>query len=170
MSLPAELQSFTGRLLAVRSKDASLTADVARGITETTERYAYPYVVPATVGLRRKSAVTGATRALAMIAANKRIPNTSAPLGSCFNRIGGNADTIGMRLSLLIDLDIEQAASVIGDLVSRAPAVNFYALVELLTFWESGDADRDTAHRSRLVYDFYARPFKPTSTTQPKAA
>jgi hypothetical protein len=158
MALPDELKAFTGRLLAVRNSNASLAADVARGITGTTERYAYAYTVPATASLRRPAEITGAVRALAMVATYKRTPNSPRTLGACFGSIPGKADGVGERLALVVDLDVEQAAQVIDGLVGRCLAVNFYALVELLTFWDTGDLDRDTKHRSRLVYDFYSRP------------
>lgn len=160
MSLPDELQALTGRLLAVRNSDASLTADIARGLSEATERYAYPHTVPATAGLHYPAMVTGATRALAMVATHKRTPNSSATLGSNFAHIPGPGDGVGERLALVVDLDVEQAVQVLDGLVGRSTAVNFYALVELLTFWDTGDIDRDIKHRSRLVYDFYSRPAK----------
>ncbi len=166
MTLPEELNTFTGRLLAVRNSNRSLASDVARGITETTERYAYPHTVPATVSLWRPAAITGATRALAMVAKYKRIPNSPSRLGACFAKIPGTSEGVGERLALVVDLDIEQAAQVIEGLVSRCKSVNFYALVELLTFWDTGDLDRDTKHRSQLVYDFYARQAS-TAVTSP---
>ena len=168
--LPDALNSFTGRLLAVRNTDRALTADIARGITETTERYAYQYTVPATTGIRRPAMILGATRALAMIAVNRRTANSNATLGRNFTQIPGNFDSIAEKLALLVDLDVEQAAAVIGDLVSRAPAVNFFALVRTLTFWDTGDLDRDTSHRTRLVYDFYSRPDSTPTDSEPKAA
>ncbi|TFD45937.1 hypothetical protein E3T55_17635 [Cryobacterium frigoriphilum] len=158
MSLPPELQAFTGRLLAVRNSNPSLTSDVARGISEITERYAYAYTVPATAGLHYPAMVTGATRALGMVAKYKRTPNSSLKLGRNFASIAGTTDGIGERLALVVDLDIEQAAQVIEGLVGRAHAVNFYELVELLTFWDTGDLERDMKTRSHLVYDFYSRP------------
>lgn len=164
MALPEELKAFTGRLLAVRNTNTSLASDVARGITETTERYAYAHTVPATVGLRRPAAITGATRALAMVAKYRRTPNSAGTLGAGFANIPGNSGGVGERLALVVDLDIEQAAQVIEGLVGRSPSVNFYALVELLTFWDTGDLDRDIKHRSRLVYDFYSRPAKNKTT------
>jgi hypothetical protein len=160
MSLPDELQALTGRLLAVRNSNASLTADVSRGLSATTERYAYPYTVPATASLHYPAMVTGATRALAMVAMYKRTPNSSATLGSNFAHIPGAGDGVGERLALIVDLDVEQAVQVLDGLVGRSTAVNFYALVELLTFWDTGDIERDIKYRSRLVYDFYARPAK----------
>ena len=163
MALPEELKAFTGRLLAVRATDTSLASDVARGITETTERYAYAHTVPATAGLHRRSAIIGATRALAMVAKYKRTPQSAGTLGESFSRIPSRSEGVGERLALVVDLDVEQAAQILEGLVSRAPSVNFYALVELLTFWDTGDIDRDIKHRSRLVYDFYARAAK-TST------
>ncbi len=164
MALPEELKAFTGRLLAVRNTNTSLASDVARGITEATERYAYAYTIPATAGLGRPAAITGATRALAMVAKYKRIPNSSDTLGADFARIPGNSDGVGERLALIADLDLEQATQVIEGLVGRSPSVNFYSLVELLTFWDTGNIDRDIKHRSRLVYDFYSRPIKTTTT------
>ena len=160
MSLPDELQALTGRLLAVRNSNASLAADVSRGLSATTERYAYPHTVPATVSLHYPAMITGATRALAMVATYKRTPNSSATLGSNFAHIPGAGDGVGERLALVVDLDVEQAVQVLDGLVGRSTAVNFYALVELLTFWDTGDIERDIKHRSRLVYDFYARPAK----------
>lgn len=166
MSLPTELQAFTGRLLALRNSQPSLTADVARGISVVTERYAFPYTVPATADLHRPEMVTGATRALAMIAKYKRTPNSPLPLGRNFASIKGvtpgPTDGVSERLSLVVDLDIEQAAQVIEGLVGRADTVNFYALVELLTFWDTGDLERDLKTRSRLIYDFYSRPVSTT--------
>lgn len=160
MTLPDELQALTGRLLAVRNTDAALTADIARGLSETTERYAYPHTVSATAGLHYPAMVTGATRALAMVATHKRTPNSQASLGSNFALIPGAGDGVGERLALIVDLDVEQAVQVLDGLVGRSPAVNYFALVELLTFWDTGDIDRDIKHRSRLVYDFYSRPAK----------
>ena len=160
MTLPDELHAFTGRLLAVRNSNAALTADVARGLSETTERYAYPHTVPATAGLHYPAMVTGATRALALIATYKRTPNSTASLGSNFSLISGAADGVGERLALIVDLDVEQAVQVLDGLVGRSKSVNFFALVELLTFWDTSDIDRDSKHRSRLVYDFYSRPSK----------
>ena len=168
MSLPPELKTFTGRLLAVRGTDKakSLTSDVSRAITPETERYAYAYTVPATQELRRPAMATGATRALGMIAKYRHSLNSSEALGACFARIPGVADGIAERLSLLVDLDVEQASQIIEGLVSRADdariGINFYALVETLAFWDTGDPDRDLAHRSRLLYDFYTRPSTPT--------
>jgi hypothetical protein len=158
VSLPKELQVFTGRLLAIRNSNASMTSDVARGISEITERYAYAYTVPATAGLHYPAMITGATRALGMVAKYKRTPNSSLTLGRNFASIPGTTDGVGERLALVVDLDIEQAAQVIEGLVSRANAVNFYELVELLTFWDTGDLERDMKTRSRLVYDFYSAP------------
>ena len=164
MALPEDLQAFTGRLLAVRNTDTALASDVARGITETTERYAYPYTVAATQSLHRPSEITGATRALAMVAKYKRIPTTTGTLGASFAQIPDHGNAVGQRLALTVDLDIEQAAQIIEGLVGRSRSVNFYALVELLTFWDTGDLDRDIKHRSRLVYDFYSRPAKTNKT------
>ncbi|TFC98529.1 hypothetical protein E3T28_10850 [Cryobacterium sinapicolor] len=162
MSLPPELNAFTGRLLAVRNSQTSLASDVSRGISEVTERYAFAYTVPATADLHRPEMITGATRALGMIAKYKRTPNSTLPLGRNFASIPGVTpgpnDGVSERLSLVVDLDIEQAAQIIEGLVGRATAVNFYALVELLTFWDTGDLERDLKTRSRLIYDFYSRP------------
>jgi CRISPR type I-E-associated protein CasB/Cse2 len=161
VALPAELNSFTGRLLAVRGTDKGLTADVARAIAPETERYAYAYTVPATQELHRVEMRTGAMRALGMVAKYRRSPTTKNTLGACFSRIPGTTEGLAARLSLLVDLDVEQAAQVIEGLVSRADdahiPINSYALVEALTFWDTGDPDRDLAHRSRLLYDFYTR-------------
>lgn len=169
MALPDELAKFTARLLARRGTDKALTADVARAITPETERYAYAYTVPATRELFRPEMVTGATRALGMVARYRNSPVSKHSLGSCFARIPGVAEGVAERLSLLVDLDVEQAAQVLEGLVSRADdaqiGINFYSLVEILAYWDTGDPDRDVTHRSRLLYDFYARP----STPQKKA-
>ncbi|MBK5237787.1 MAG: type I-E CRISPR-associated protein Cse2/CasB [Actinomycetales bacterium] len=162
MSLPDELASFTGRLLAVRGIDKSLTADVSRAITAETERYAFAYTVPATQGLHRAATIAGATRALGMVAKYRRSPNSKDSLGSNFSRIPGAKEGLAERLSLVVDLDVEQAAQVLEGLVSRANdariPINFFELVNVLTFWDTGDPDRDLAHRSRLLFDFYTRP------------
>jgi hypothetical protein len=162
VSLPDELASFTGQLLAVRGKNKSLTADVSRAITAETERYAYAYTVPATAGLYLPTTITGATRALGMVATYRRSPDSKTPLGSNFARIPGAKDGLAERLSLVVDLDVEQAAQVLAGLLSRANdariPINFFELVNFLTFWDTGDPDRDLAHRSRLLFDFYARP------------
>lgn len=166
MSLPVELAAFTGRLLAVRGTDKALTADVSRAITPETERYAYAYTVPVTRELHRLEMVTGATRALGMVAKYRRSPSSKLALGACFAKIPGVTEGIAERLSLLVDLEVEQAAQIIEGLVSRADdarvGINFYSLVETLAFWDTGDPDRDLAHRSRLLYDFYTRPSAPT--------
>jgi hypothetical protein len=166
MSLPVELAAFTGRLLAVRESDKALTSDVARAITPETERYAYAYTVPATTELHRREMAIGATRALGMVAKYRRSPNSTSTLGACFARIPGVSEGIAERLALLVDLEVEQAAQVIEGLVSRADdarvGINFYSLVETLAFWDTGDPDRDLAHRSRLLYDFHTRPSAPT--------
>ncbi len=158
MALPEELSTFIGRLLAVRNTNKALSSDVAKGIVAETERYAFAYSVPATQGLKRAEAIVGATRALAMVAKYRRAPNGSRRLGQSFAGISGH-DGVGQRLSLLVDLDVEQAAQVLDGLVGRVDdvgaAINFYALVELLTFWDTGDIERDSRHRAQLSYDFY---------------
>jgi hypothetical protein len=162
VNLPPELQAFTGRLLALRNTNTSLTSDVARGISDITERYSYAYTVPATTGLHRPEMITGATRALGMIAKYKRTPSSTLTLGRNFASIPGTTpgphDSVSERLSLVVDLDVEQAAQVLEGLVDRANAINFYELVELLTFWDTGDFERDIKTRSQLLYDFYSRP------------
>jgi len=165
VSLPPELATFLGRLLAVRETNKALTADVSRAITPETERYAYAHTVPATRELRRREMVTGATRALGMVAKYRRSPTSTRPLGACFAKIPGVAEGVAERLSLLVDLEVEQAAQVIEGLVSRADdarvEMNSRALVETLAFWDTGDPDRDLAHRSRILYDFYTLPSAP---------
>ena len=166
--------------LALRSRTADRTVgvNISRGIRPQSEKDAYPHVLPA-LNLDRVSRprqINGIVRGAALAAFHTRVPNGEMRFGHALAQFAkrgpssrSTVESIGKKLQLLPELQLENAVQVIDGLLSRISGsgveVNFINLTERLAYWQTTHPLTDIEWRQSIVFDFYA-----PSSTKPRAA
>jgi CRISPR type I-E-associated protein CasB/Cse2 len=164
-------EALISQVLARRGKpgQGGYTADLRRGISPLTRRFALPHV---------GRYLTGATRAesdalilaAAITAEHDRAPHKGGtPLGRSFavlhqrwygKRPHGDLNSITTRVTLLPSLALEEAAQTIDALVGMCAdkhvAVDYYALTRTLTRWGGGATSESRHVRERIAYDMFS--------------
>lgn len=178
-SAPPRWEPLIAQVLDRRGRpgQGGFTADLRRGISPMTRRFALPHV---------GRYLTGATRAesdaiilaAAITAAHDRAPQARAtrdgqpvgtPLGRSFavlhqrwygRRADGDLNSITTRVTLLPSLALEEAAQTIDALVGMCAdkhvPVDYYALTRTLTRWGGGATSESRHVRERIAYDMFS--------------
>lgn len=158
-----------------------------KGLTDTAETLAYPYVYP--YATHRNS--TALLRAAAITAKQITLPQYEEdgfmPLGRSFalmsrNLQGGkepdpeDPTIFDQRLSSLPQYGLDEAALTIDRLLTYGAKtgvpVDYYNLTRTLIYWGGGISKKSVDHRRKVLRDFYLplpnRNAKQTKETQPK--
>lgn len=151
---------------------AGWLAAVRTGLTAAAETPALAATAPFTHHLG-DTAARGARAAAAIRAIHRSCAHTDrlslgASLRLLDRQVGG--DQVRQQVAALPVVDVNNAATILAQLVSRASAagtpVNFHALADTLTYWGSGATRGSKATRSKVVFDFHRHVgAAPTSAT-----
>lgn len=162
------LNALISETLARRGKDSRFRTNVARGLDQTTEHYAYPWVLGFVEEPRHKTVYL---RAAGIAATYQDVKQSDRmPLGQSLKRLSlhrsgaktldpANPDLIASRLAIFHEQDLEAAVSTIRRFLdlSRGTAVgfDFYAIARLLSRWGNGFTEASQTVRSRTIGDYY---------------
>lgn len=162
------LTSLMTEVLARRDTDSRYRASVARGLDETTEHYAFPWVLRWVYREQNRPAYLRAAGLAARYADVPHAPGT--PFGASLRRLSlqrsnelhldpQKPDLIAARLASFQEQDFEQAVSTIRRFLDLARGTgvhfDFVRLAGLLAQWGTGFDERSLAVRSRTIGDYY---------------
>lgn len=180
------LYSLLGETLRRRGKDARFRSNVARGLDQTTEHYAYPWVLGYVDEPRQKTAYL---RAAGLAAAYPDVRHAErTPLGGSLKKLSlskskeksldpAKPDLIASRLATFHEQDLEAAVSTIRRFLDLARGTDigfdFFAIARMLSRWGNGFTDASRSVRTRTIGDYYgawtndnAMPAATTQTSQ----
>jgi CRISPR type I-E-associated protein CasB/Cse2 len=161
------INELISETLARRDADARYRAAVSRGIEETTEHYAYPWVLRYVEAERTKAAYL---RSAALCASFPDVPQASRPLGASLRALSqhrskgepfnpAEPDVVASRLIVLQEQDVEGAAATIRRFLDLARGseigFDFYGIGRLLTRWGNGFTDASQRVRRQPLGDYY---------------
>jgi CRISPR type I-E-associated protein CasB/Cse2 len=161
------IEELVGEVLARRDSETRYRSAVSRGLEETTEHYAYPWVLRY-VGTEREKAAH--LRTAGMCATFRDIPQVNRPLGASLRALSmhrsgkktldpAEPDVIASRLANLQEQDMEQAAATIRRFLDLARGTgigfDFYRIGRLLSRWGNGFTEASLKVRAQTIGDYY---------------
>ena len=171
------------KIIKIREDDHAFRARVSRGLVESTEHYAYPYVLPYAKDSREHRALL---RAAAIAASHTKLraaeKGESQPIGKTLAQMSfiraseagvrinadqpfpdpARPDVFSQRIASISQVPLDDAALAIdrlltiGETLDRRPTVDYYRLTRTLLHWGNGISSESLTMRRSIQRDFYS--------------
>ncbi|MDY3128288.1 MAG: type I-E CRISPR-associated protein Cse2/CasB [Corynebacterium sp.] len=157
-----------------------IRASLRRGASESTEHYAYPYVLPK-APFDSRLLKTTAVRLCALVAEHDKIPVFQATEKTRYRSLGqwcnlvshglagdgvsldpAKPDSVASRLAYIHTQTAPEAITTIRRIMDVAakldtvPALDFYDLFATFFYWGNGFSAESVARRRRILQDYYS--------------
>lgn len=160
-----EINEFVKALLVLRhSNDNGVRAAMMRGLSTTTESYAYPYVLPLLPPTASAHDQNVALIVAALIAHYDTIPAYSEEIpngvrfGKWVAQTGRDIGSAETRIRFLHTQDLSEAGHSINRLLAMCPhtlPLDWKNLARTLFFWGTGADERSQRTRLSIARDYY---------------